>query len=289
MQFTKAQAHNYYMDDTAIPNIFIAEFLPSAPGDYVKVYLYAYMQTCAGIFLSNSSIAQALGLSPEDVLKAWTWFEEHHVIRKRNTDPNDPLRYDVEFTDLKGRTFGDAEPAGRRRASSLDNARVRAMFEQIEQVMGRMIPPTDVQKIQRILDDGASPELFAYAYTYCAERGKRLSAAYAGGVVRRWMEAGIETPEQAKARVYEEDQRYADYRSVLKALGHRTELVTDGEKKIIDAWIDQYGYTIDQLLELAERAATKRNKFDYVKAIIENEYARAHEGSQPTDGQGSPS
>ena len=32
------------MSDTWVENIFISEFLPDAPGDFVKIYLYGRLQ-----------------------------------------------------------------------------------------------------------------------------------------------------------------------------------------------------------------------------------------------------
>jgi hypothetical protein len=56
LNFTKAKTENYYLHDTPVANIFIAEFMPDALGDYVKVYLYALMQMEAGGYLSNEQI-----------------------------------------------------------------------------------------------------------------------------------------------------------------------------------------------------------------------------------------
>jgi DnaD/phage-associated family protein len=282
LNFTKAKTDNYYLHDTSVANIFLAEFMPEAPGDYVKVYLYALMQMEAGGYLSNEQIASALGMPVEDVLKAWTWFEERRVIRKVYPDPSDKLRYDVVFADLKDSLFGGGQKA-KRTASGLDDSRIQELLVSIERTIGRPMSGSDPQKIISLLDDGAQPELIAYVYRYCAERKRPMSAAYISRIVTDWVAKGITTAAQAEARIFDEDQRYADYRKIMNALGMRPEVITDAEKKTFDGWLDDYELTLEEILTFAEKAAGKRNKYDYVKKIIENEYAKVHSGEQPGD------
>lgn len=40
MNFKREKINNYYLHDTAVENVFINEFLPVAPGDFVRVYLF---------------------------------------------------------------------------------------------------------------------------------------------------------------------------------------------------------------------------------------------------------
>ena len=73
--FTITKEHPVHAS-TEVDNAFITDFLPSLPGDAVKVYLY-------GLMLSSSpdensaDIETALGLSPQAVLEA------HRVLNKQ--------------------------------------------------------------------------------------------------------------------------------------------------------------------------------------------------------------
>ena len=54
------------MGATAVSNLFMLEYMPSAPGDYVKVYLYALLlcrcpELCSGV----DAMAEALNLDAE--------------------------------------------------------------------------------------------------------------------------------------------------------------------------------------------------------------------------------
>jgi DnaD/phage-associated family protein len=277
VNFTIEKHSNYYLDDTQVPNVFISEYMPGAPGDYVKVYLYAYMRAAVRDVISNETIAKELGVSVEEVLAAWTYFEKRGLIRKRFPDPSDELHYDVAFTDIKGLVVagtgrGTAEDGGGKVRSALDDGEVRDMFRDIERITGGTISGTDISRIGALLDEDASPGLVTFAYKYCSERRKNTRAPYVAEVVRRWLAEGVRTQEDAESHVLDIDVRMESYRTIMKALGLQFAAITDGERKVFDHWLDDMGFTVDEVLTTAGKAAGKRNKFDYVKKILESDY-----------------
>lgn len=70
---------------TVVQNAFIKRFMPSAPGDMVKVYLAGLMRCygrCGEQFASNETIAREQGLHPRYVAKAWAYWEARGLIRR---------------------------------------------------------------------------------------------------------------------------------------------------------------------------------------------------------------
>ena len=65
MGFYREKIQDYFLLDTAVENLFINEYMKSAPENYVKVYLFALMYADLGVSLTNGDIAKALGLEPE--------------------------------------------------------------------------------------------------------------------------------------------------------------------------------------------------------------------------------
>ena len=43
MKYVIEETNDFFLNDTAIENLFISEYIVSAPGDYVKVYLFGAM------------------------------------------------------------------------------------------------------------------------------------------------------------------------------------------------------------------------------------------------------
>ena len=70
-----------YLLDTEVENIFINEYMVTAPGEYVKVYLYALMCAQMGLYVSFSDIAKALMQSEEDVGKAFLYWKQRGAVR----------------------------------------------------------------------------------------------------------------------------------------------------------------------------------------------------------------
>ncbi|MDR1953135.1 MAG: DnaD domain protein [Clostridiales Family XIII bacterium] len=277
MNFKREKSTNYFLDDTAIPNIFIAEYMPDTPGDYVKVYLYAFLYSHVNHILSNESIAKNLGLRVEDVLAAWTYFEEGRMIRKVYPDPEDKLRYDVAFIDLKSGVFDRSSGVkSRKPGAALDDETLKALFKEIEHITEKPIPGGDYQKIGYLLDDyGVSAEVIAAAYSYCVEKGKRAGASYVSGIVRDWAERGLRTKEDVAAYLENCDIRYAQYRQIMKALGLASSVVTDAERNVFDTWLDDMSMSLDDILNVCKKAAGKNSKFAYVKKIIESDFAKS--------------
>ena len=110
MGFIKEKTRDYFLLDTSVENIFINEYMAGAPGDFVKVYLFALMYAGLGVELTNEDIAKNLSMEHEDVLKAWNHWEKMGAVRKVRRNPEDKFDYDVEFRVLREQLYGEKEP-----------------------------------------------------------------------------------------------------------------------------------------------------------------------------------
>ncbi|MEI3406319.1 MAG: hypothetical protein V8Q79_07035 [Christensenellales bacterium] len=108
MNFRREEIKEYYLLDTDVENIFINEYMASAPGDFVKVYLFALMYAGVRESLDNDMIARQLSMKVEDVEKAWAYWESMGVIRKerKNAAAEGKAEYDLEFVSLKRMLYG---------------------------------------------------------------------------------------------------------------------------------------------------------------------------------------
>lgn len=114
MKFYREKSSNFLFDDTKVSNIFIHDVLPLIPNsDYLKIYLYGLLHsTQTDIFITNEDIARDLNFKIEEVLAAWTFFEEMGVIEKKYVNENDTTNFDVYFLDLKKELFFSNEKTG---------------------------------------------------------------------------------------------------------------------------------------------------------------------------------
>ena len=77
MNFVREKIKDFYLLDSRIENIFINEYMPAAPGDYVKVFIYAGMYAEHGLAMNNETIARQLGLEERQVQEAWSYWEKN--------------------------------------------------------------------------------------------------------------------------------------------------------------------------------------------------------------------
>ena len=255
--------------------MFINEYMVSAPGDYVKVYLFAQMYSDLGVEFSNEDIAKQLSLDIEDVLKAWTYWEKMGIIRKIKRSPENPLEYDVEFIMLKNMLYGSHEDSALTAAEQglgnrMANTEYREMFSRIEQALGRVISGTEMGEVDSWINDfGIEPEFVAFAVEYCAGK-KKKTIKYIEAVIRNWVSEGHRTIEDLQEHIGRMEERSADYRRIFKALGW-TRNWTEEEKRIMDQWFDEMGFNLETILEACGKTTGISNpNINYI-----NKFSRA--------------
>ena len=214
MNFKREKVQNYYLRDTHVENVFINEYMVGAPGDYVKVFLLASMYVELELPVSNESLARELKLSLEEVLLAWTYWEDCGVIRKHYPDPKDKLRYEVEFLNLRealaggGRKKSKKEPLPEKVKDLVDDKGLRALYSEIEGITGRLLAGKESLEIISWMDDfGATPEVIAYAYRHCVALRKTDKYTYVASVVKDWAGRGLKTRAQVEEFLEETDSR----------------------------------------------------------------------------------
>ena len=82
MNFIKGRIKEFYLLTTEIETIFLNEYMPAAPGEYVKVYLYGLMYAQQQEEMSHEGLAKELRLTAEDVDKAWSYWADMRVVKK---------------------------------------------------------------------------------------------------------------------------------------------------------------------------------------------------------------
>ncbi|MEE3383334.1 MAG: hypothetical protein VZR08_05135, partial [Anaerovoracaceae bacterium] len=80
MKFLKGGT-DYSRLSTTVENIFISEYMPGAPGEFVKVYLYGLSLAEAGLEKDESAMAEDLGITTTDLRKAMVYWEEQQLIK----------------------------------------------------------------------------------------------------------------------------------------------------------------------------------------------------------------
>ncbi|MCL2112053.1 MAG: DnaD domain protein [Clostridiales bacterium] len=288
MAYSIEKARNPNLEDTPVPNLFITDFMPDVPdGDMVKIYIYAYMCCRQGIALTHAELADRLGLGIEKVTATWRYFADRCIVRLVPQASGDEARFDVVFVDVKGVLYGggdsrgDAGTAGGKSAAGLGEPVFAALFQKIASICGApTIDGADAQLIISWIEEyGATPEIIEFAWLFCRDERGEKNAKYVGKVVKEWAEKGLKTVSEVRDHRAKTDARSGVHKALMEALGLRYSVITNAEEKLFNLWIDDYGYTAERLLELAEKTVGVGNKLKYLEGIIRKE--REKEGKSP--------
>ena len=127
MEYSKQNVSNYYLYDTQVENLFLSEYIASAPGDFVKAYLVANMYAQFNMPADDRIVAKAAGIDPEKMDECWAYWEGRGVVRRIYSDPEGGA-YDVEFVNLREDVFGISAPAKQTAGARLSNKDLSKLY-----------------------------------------------------------------------------------------------------------------------------------------------------------------
>ncbi len=279
-------------DVTIVPNIFIDQYMPSANGAYVKVYLYL-LRCFSGICqeVTISSIADRLENTEKDIIRALSYWEKLNLLSlQRNAQkeiiaiclmdlkPTDaspalPGDTDSELDEVAVSIHTETKPASRQSYSAekieqfTNNDDIKYAMNIVEIYLDRPLKPMDLQLILYLYEElHFSAELIMYLYEYCVSKGKK-SASYIEAVALTWAESGIDTEEKAKVAT----STYHDhFNTVNKAFG-LNRAPGQIERQYITKWVEVFGFADEIIAEACNRTLLRTQKpdFKYTDKILE--------------------
>lgn len=280
--------------DTIVPNQFIDRFMPSANGEFVKVYLY--LLRCIHSHASNctiSEIADKFNNTEMDIQRALRYWQKEGLLSF--TEQNGEITSIVLSTDATDTASAvtaerepdiDASPAAEETVvpdgisipnrqeytplqaeALMKDIEISEAISQAEKILGTTLSTTHLQMILYFMCDiGFSQEMIATLYRTAHSRGK-TSPKYMEAIGLTWAKKGITTPEEAK----DESSAFSGlYHVVSKALGLNRSLAP-AEREIIDTWSD-YDFS-DEIIEQACKRTvlqTGGTNLNYITSILKD-------------------
>ncbi len=121
MNLRMAKKKDFYLHDAHVETVFINEYLPKAPGDFVKVYLYGRMYAEYGMQPDERLMEREFGMTAAGIREAWSYWADLGVVRLHSEKSGSGLP-DIEFVDLKEQIFGNGEDPDREEDASSGTA-----------------------------------------------------------------------------------------------------------------------------------------------------------------------
>ena len=273
---------------TAVPNVFIDEYMADAQGEYVKIYLYLLRcMTGKKETISISRMADTFDLTEKAVKRALRYWEKAHLLRLEFEEEVLTGICLVEQTKAGDREKKKSDKVSLRRERKLDEAPTKTAYSSdeidtfgkqesikellyaAESLVGRSLTRTDLNSMLSWYDElSFSPELIIYLIEYCCENGHK-SLHYMNKVALSWKESGVETEKQAKDLVR---QRSRIYHKVVKSFGITGRALAEPELAFIDKWKKEYRFSDDMIEEACKRTilSIQSPSFEYTDAILKS-------------------
>ena len=239
---------------TPVQNLFIMEYMPKAPEGFAKVYLYGLMLASLRGF-ETLDLPAGLGISREEVLTAFLYWQEMGLVRIIESDP---LNVEYRMTSAapvrgSGRKYGSLIAA----LSNVCRPRVFApqelskIYDWIE-IFG-MDEATAVMLVRRCMD----------------MKGPKVSIQYMDKAARGWADDGILTPDLAEQRILMETELSSGAKAILTRwrISRRP---TEDELELYRKWTEDWAMTHEEILAACPAmTAADKPTFAYLNGILE--------------------
>lgn len=282
----------YPVDVTLLPNVFLDTYMPSANGEFVKIYLYLLRMAGRNADFSLAAVADALSCTEADVRRALRYWERTGLLLisgdpsgemdgislcmpERETSKEAPVRTDKEKPPAAAK--GSGTPRSTITAKRIDELRESEEIQELlfiaQQYIGHPLNRTELEKILYFYDDlHFSAELIDYLIEYCSNSGHN-SIHYIEKVALSWHDEGIRTVEAARQQAKSYNK---DYYAIFRALGINNHSPIPAEIRIMDKWLKTYKFSMDMISEACTRTvmSTAKPTLAYADGILTSWYKK---------------
>lgn len=290
MTRTLTLRNRFQGNSTIVENDFIDYYMVKANGEYVKVYLLLLRHLNAGSPLSISALADCLECTEKDILRAFKhWSKEGllkidydeagnicglaigHTVSKPETEKvaDTPMQEDPKKASITPMPTATAEAKPVKKSSAKQQDELRQLYFVVEQYMGKPLTVSEIKKLNYFFDTlGFSIDLIEYLVEYCVENGHR-NFRYIESVALSWSDSGISTVDDAKMNT---SLHGKNCYPILNAFGIKGRGPAPAEMEFIKKWLEEFGFTLDIIIEACNRTITNTHKpdFKYTDSILNN-------------------
>ena len=252
--------------NTSLPDVFIAEYLSEAPGDYIKVYLYILFLSKYGKDIKLNDLSKKIALPLPTIQAAIKYWEDAEVITKKGTGYIVNNIQEVELNKLYSpKITVSKESVQNMQKDKSRSSAIEAINNSFFQ--GIMSPSwygdIDLWFKKFEFDEEVMIALFRYCFDKSA-----LHKNYVKTVAEAWHGNNIKTFSELEEYYENQDRLNKIKKNICKKLG-LTRNLTQYEEAYIEKWLQEYKYNLD-VIELALKKTTSKSNpnFDYIDKII---------------------
>lgn len=242
-----------------IDNAFVTDFMPFAPENYVKVYLYGLKLACfGGVGDIETEIAGKLNLEPGLVSEAFSYWANEGLVNILSTSPVAVEYLAVNKGTLVLRKFSKTKYKD-------FNDQLHAMLP------SRNILPNEYNEYYSIMEAmHIEPEAMLAIIAYCIRlKGQDVGYPYILAVARNLARQGCLTYDRVNEQLSEFDLYDKDVAAVLHSLGSKKAPAIE-DKRMFAKWTKTLGFPTETVVQVAK--SVKRGGMDRLDALLVKYY-----------------
>ena len=232
---------------------FLNDYVPIAPENCLKVYLLGLLkcQNSASYDNTLENFVNVLGLTQEEVLKAFEYWQDENLVQILETNPIE-IKYLPQKNNL-------------RTLKKVESKKYATFVSEIQDIIsGRQINPNEYYKyIDFVESYNIQPCDFNMIVKYCVDKkGKDINCNYILTVAKVWAEEGIRTAEKIEEKIESLTLLTSDINKVAKALNFRGNLSIE-HQQLYEKWIKSYGFNLNNILLICKKVSAKTKSFSF--------------------------
>ena len=247
-------------DITPLENLFIDEYMLRAPGDFVKVYIYALRQ-CYHPPRDNDyeRMARALCMEPDDVKNAFTYWERQGLVQRVSDNPPS-----YQYLNLTASVTSE---------SPMEKAvyKHREFNTKMQQLFGtRLLHPAEFMTACEWVEELHLPEevVLIMVEHFIATKGRSFQFRQLNKTALQWAEKGVNTVEAANDMIMRDSAAYKTAEKVVRQFNLRRAPTLD-EVALARKWLEEYGMDEAAVLVACRETVKGRNpSFGYLDGIL---------------------
>ncbi len=236
---------------TIIDNLFIANYLPDAPENAVKVYIYGLYLCQNPNDITISTMAEDLNLTLKEVKDIYKYWEEYGLISILSNEPFTVSYFPISEANTHYKRFKPEKYED---------------FTKAVQVIisDRMLSINELQEYFNLMENSPlKPEALLMICKYCVDlKGSSISYKYIIAVAKDFILRGITTTELVEKELSGYFASSKEIAEILRALKTNRKIDVD-DIKLYKKWTDKYDYEQGFILAVITIAKCKNiNKLD---------------------------
>lgn len=253
MSFCTFSSEAIIQEKISVDNLFIHSFMPYAPDNFTKVYLYG-MFICSNSSTDDNSLqsfAKKLNMTEDEIVQAFFYWKEQGLVQVLDTDP----------LQVKYMPINDVISSIKKyKKGKFDN--FNAQLHQI--LKGRVISMHEYNVYYNLIENEKfEQEALLMIIRYCTQlKGTSVGHAYISAVARNWSIDNVLTSEKVEERIKEYSVTNTILGEVLKTFAIKRAPAID-EIDLFNKWVKSYKYTEEDILQIAKHFKKSKLKLNF--------------------------